>query len=156
MTTNLAAWSNFHFISCRFCVSGFQVQLSWVPNLGLRKMTVRTSIGTGVFTEVQDLLQAYRFLGRSHFFATAEIMKAVFLSFIKVIYLLYLAVVGFHCCTGFFSSCREWGLLASCGAWASHCGGFSRCRAQALECVGFGSCGSWALEHRLNGCGTLA
>ena len=30
------------------------------------------------------------------------------------------------------SSCREQGLLSSCSAWASHCGGFSCCRAQAL------------------------
>ena len=41
---------------------------------------------------------------------------------------------------GLFCSCGEWGLLSNCGAWASHCGGFS--------------CGSWALEHRLNTCGT--
>ena len=34
-------------------------------------------------------------------------------------------------CTGFFSSCRGWGLLSSSSAWASHCGAFSYCRAQA-------------------------
>ena len=28
-------------------------------------------------------------------------------------------------------SCGEQGLLSSCSAWASHCGGFSCCRAQA-------------------------
>ena len=38
---------------------------------------------------------------------------------------LFLAVLGLHCCTGFFSSCGEPGLLCSCGPWASHCGGFS-------------------------------
>ena len=37
---------------------------------------------------------------------------------------------------GVFSSCSEQGLLSSCGAWTSHCGGFSHCRAQALWCVG--------------------
>ena len=33
---------------------------------------------------------------------------------------------------GLFSSFREQGLLSSCGAWASHCGGFSCCGAQTL------------------------
>ena len=36
-----------------------------------------------------------------------------------------------------FSSCGEWGLLSSRGAWASHCSGFSRCRAWTL-----GTCAS--------------
>ena len=36
---------------------------------------------------------------------------------------------------GLFSSCRQWGLLSSCGVWASHCGGFSCCRVQVLGCV---------------------
>ena len=31
-----------------------------------------------------------------------------------------------------FSSSGEWGLLSSCGALASHCGGFSCCRAWTL------------------------
>ena len=52
---------------------------------------------------------------------------------------------------GFFSSCGEWGLLlqygewgllSSCGARASHCGGFSCCRAWAFELAGFSS--AWA------------
>ena len=34
------------------------------------------------------------------------------------------------------SRCREWGLLSSCRAQASHCGGFSCCRAQALRTPG--------------------
>ena len=37
---------------------------------------------------------------------------------------LFLAVLGLHCCMQSFSSCGEWGLLFSYGAWASHCGGF--------------------------------
>ena len=39
-----------------------------------------------------------------------------------------------------FASCREQGLLFSCGVRASHCSGFSYCGAQALE-------------HRLSNCG---
>ena len=35
-------------------------------------------------------------------------------------------------CVQAFSSCSEWWLLSSCGAWASHCSGFSFCGAQAL------------------------
>ena len=31
--------------------------------------------------------------------------------------------------------CSEWDLLSSCGAWASHCSGFS-CEAQALGHAG--------------------
>ena len=42
-----------------------------------------------------------------------------------------------------FSSCGEWGLLSSCAAQASYCGGFSCCRAQTLK-HGLGSCGAWA------------
>ena len=38
---------------------------------------------------------------------------------------------------GLFYSCRQRGLLSSCGAGAPHCDGFS-------------CCGAWALEHRLN------
>ena len=41
--------------------------------------------------------------------------------------------------SGLFYSWGEQGLLSSCGAQASHCGGFSCGRA-------------WALEHRLSSC----
>ena len=33
--------------------------------------------------------------------------------------LIYLAVLGLHCCMD-FSSCTEWGLLSSCDARVSH------------------------------------
>ena len=48
-----------------------------------------------------------------------------------------------------FSSFGKRGLLSSCGAWPSHCCGFSCYRAQALGPACFSSCGSQALEHRL-------
>ena len=44
-----------------------------------------------------------------------------------------LAALGLCCCRRAFSSCRERGLLSSCGARASHCSGFSCCRTWALE-----------------------
>ena len=64
---------------------------------------------------------------------------------------------------GLFSSCSKRGLLFSCGAQASHCGGFYSCQAWALGCMGFTLwpvdsvvAVSGLLEHRLNSCGTQA
>ena len=37
---------------------------------------------------------------------------------------IFLVALGLHCCMQSFSSCGEWGLLSSNGAWASRCGGF--------------------------------
>ena len=55
------------------------------------------------------------------------------------------------------------GATLRCGAWASHCGGFSCCGAQALDARasvvvarGLSSCGSQALECRLSSCGARA
>ena len=62
-----------------------------------------------------------------------------------------------------FSSCRELGLLSSCGVQASHCGGFLCFRVQALGRAahvllarGLSSGSSPALAHRLNSCGSRA
>ena len=58
-----------------------------------------------------------------------------------------------------FSSNSEQGLLSSCGAWTSHCHGFSCCRAQALEWASvvvagrLSSCDSLTLKHIYNSCG---
>ena len=64
--------------------------------------------------------------------------------------------------TGFLQLWQA-GATLRCGAWASHCGGFSCCRAQALGmrasvvvARGLSSCGSWALECRPSSCGTRA
>ena len=80
----------------------------------------------------------------------------------KFIYL-FLAALGLRCCTWAFSSCGERGLLFRCGAWASHCSGFSCGGARALVvwasvvvALELSSCGLWALEHRLSSCGTRA
>ena len=62
-------------------------------------------------------------------------------------YLFWLRWV-FICYTQASFSCEEWDLLSSCGAWASHCGGFSCCRAWTLGHTGFSS--SQDLEHRLS------
>ena len=70
---------------------------------------------------------------------------------------LFLTVLDLCCCTLVLSSCREWELLSSCGAWAFHCDGFSCCRAQTLGSQAsvavvyrFSSCSSQSLEHRLS------
>ena len=60
--------------------------------------------------------------------------------FFKIFYLLFIyghaGSLLLH--TGFLYLQRwsEQGQLAGCGAWASHCGGFSCCGARALELVG--------------------
>ena len=55
------------------------------------------------------------------------------------------------------------GAILPCGAWASHCSGFSCCGAQALGlrasvvvARGLSCCGLWALECRLSSCGAWA
>ena len=53
-----------------------------------------------------------------------------------------LAVLGLPCCTGFFFSCGEQGLLSTCNGRACHCGGFSCCTipvlGHTLKSCGFG------------------
>ena len=51
-------------------------------------------------------------------------MRMLFL-FIFKFFIYFLAALGLCCCTWAFSSCSEHRLLSVCGAWASHCGGFS-------------------------------
>ena len=68
------------------------------------------------------------------------------------------------CCVRAFSTCSRWGLLSSCGTWASHHGGFSYCRTQVLGAWAsvvaaheLSSCGSQALQHSgFSSCGAQA
>ena len=81
----------------------------------------------------------------------------------KFIYLFIFGCVGsLLLCTGFLQLWRA-GATLRCGAWASHCGGFSCCRAWAqgawvsvVVARGLSSCGSRALEHRLSSCSARA
>ena len=67
--------------------------------------------------------------------------------FLKIFIYLFSAVLDLRfSCTGSLR-CGEWGLLCSCGVWASHFSGSSCCRAQTLGYTSFISHGSWALEH---------
>ena len=100
--------------------------------------------------------------------------------FFKINLFTYLFIYTFGCVGSLllhvgFLQLRRAGAALCCGAWASHCGGFSCCRARALgawaSVVGacrlqsagsvvvahcLSSCGSQALEHRLSSCGTRA
>ena len=71
-----------------------------------------------------------------------------------VLFFKFLVALGLCCCARAFSTCSRWGLLSSCGTWASHHGGFSNCRTQVLGAWASvvaahepSSCGSQALEH---------
>ena len=80
--------------------------------------------------------------------------KVVFKCLFLFIYLLIFGYTGSSLLHRLFSRLGEQGLLSSCGARASHCGGFS-CGAQALGFLAFSSCSSRAPEHRLSSCGAL-
>ena len=58
---------------------------------------------------------------------------------------LFLTALGLRCCTQAFSSCSKRGLLFRCGAWASHCGGFS-----LLWSMGCRHTGSVVVAHGLS------
>ena len=60
-------------------------------------------------------------------------------------------MLGLHCGLCTFSSCSERELLSSCGAWDSHCGGFSCCGAWAPGHVDFSSCGVWVQKLPITG-----
>ena len=84
---------------------------------------------------------------------TIYICVSILFFFFLSIYL-FLAALGLHCCTRASSSC---------GAQASHCGGFSCCGARALGAWasvvatrGLSSCGSRAPERRLSSRGIRA
>ena len=100
-------------------------------------------------------LLALESIVNEHFFSV--------LSIVLFIYCLFLAMLFLCCCMQAFSSCGEWEVLSSCGAQASHCGGFCYCRARALgmraltvAACGLSSYSSRALESELSSCDTRA
>ena len=48
------------------------------------------------------------------------------------LFILFLAALGLCCCVWIFLYLRQVWATLCCGAWASHCGGFSCCGAWAL------------------------
>ena len=76
---------------------------------------------------------------------------------------LFLAVLDLRSCSGFSLVAESGELLSSCGARASHCGGFICHGARALGtwasvvvACGLSRSGSQALEHRLSSRGAQA
>ena len=74
----------------------------------------------------------------------------IHISFIFFAFLFFLKFLFIFDCAGsplphrLSSSCREWGPLSSCGAWASRWDAFSCCGARALGWADASSRGSWA------------
>ena len=88
-----------------------------------------------------------------------------FIYIYKFIYLFIfiLGCVGSLLLRAGFLQLQRAGATLRCGAWASHCGGFSCCGTPALGswasvvlARGLSSCGSQALERRLSSCGSRA
>ena len=69
---------------------------------------------------------------------------------------LFMAMLGLHCCTGFFSCCYEGG-YSSYGALASHCSGFSGCnhRLQARGLHQVQHMDSEAMTHQFQSTGSV-
>ena len=62
---------------------------------------------------------------------------------------LFISLLFMFGCVGSLLLCAGFSLVAasrgySCGARASHCGGFSCCWSMGSRCAGFSSCGTWA------------
>ena len=71
----------------------------------------------------------------------------------KIILFTYFWLCGSSCCVGFFSSR---GATLHCGAWASHCGGFSCYRTWTLGHTDFSSCSTGVQWSTCSvACGTL-
>ena len=82
--------------------------------------------------------------------------------FLKNLFYLFSGCVGSSLLHAGFLQLRRAGATLGCGAWASHCGGFScgllalGARASVVVACGLSSCGLWALECRLSSCDTRA
>ena len=102
----------------------------------------RTIFLSNLVTVHQDLEEQCQKVSDDHSVHT-EISFQLKLKFLEVflnVFILFLAALHLLCCARAFSRWGKWG-DSSCGAQASHCGGFSCRRAQALGLKGFSSCG---------------
>ena len=66
-------------------------------------------------------------------------------------FLIFVAVLGLHCCTGFSLVLQSRRPHSGCGAQASCCRGFSCCSAQALGHSGFSGCSAWTRQLQFPG-----
>ena len=83
----------------------------------------------------------------------SPLSHSLFLPFFLKIYSVSFWGLGSSLLLVLFSSWGERRLFSSCGAWASHGGGFPCCGAKALGYMSFSSFTSQDLEHRLSSCG---
>ena len=116
-------------------------QFSGVPSLGRGKGTKEEAGISLLGLSEQSVTDSVACTTESHFIL------------LKNIFLIHFGCTGCLLLHRLFSSCGEWQLLSSCGAQASHCGGFSCCRARVLGHTVYNSFSSQVLEHRLNSCG---
>ena len=96
-------------------------------------------------------------------FSVFSLFSRTFFFFNKFILFIYFWLCGVFVAARGLSLVWRAGAALRCGAWASHCGGFSCCGARALGAWAsvvaarrLSSCGSRALEHRLSSCGAWA
>ena len=89
--------------------------------------------------------------------------KFIYLKNKFIYFILFLAVLGLHCCVQAFLWLWRVEATLHCSVQAFHCGGFSCCGAQGLGARAsvvvahrLSSCGSQALECRLSSCGARA
>ena len=140
--------------------SSFQVLTGRFPNT--RGSEVLFHLETFGELETRDwrVLRAQRpvsMAGKAPLFQAGWLLFLFCFSFLITLFIYFWLSRVFWLC-GLFSSSSEQGLLSSCAAWASHCGGFSCCRAQASVAAGheLNSCSSQALKQRLGSCGLAA
>ena len=104
-----------------------EMACAWVRVMG------RESVGTGIAGSCNIPVAMGLERAREGLQAFGRQRKDVIWSDIYVIYYLNIFLnFGLHCCMGAFLSCSRWGFHSSCGAWASHCCGFSCCTAWTL------------------------
>ena len=121
----------------------------WVTVQGVTESrTRRSNQATAVFSLYTTLISVCIVLNYSYMFK-CELFNALFFKkFFFDLLIFFVAVWA-------FSSCSEQGLLSSCGAWASHCGGFTCCGARALGYSGFGSCSSVVVASQFYSTGSI-
>ena len=133
-------------------------QISLCYTVGFHQLSILYTVLTVYMCESQclscshplsPLLSIYLFFNLCFYFCFANMF--IFTTFLTSTYvfiydiyfsdsvflhlLIFLAVLGLHCCGGS-------PLVAVMGV--THCSGFSCCRAQASVCVGFSVCSMWA------------
>ena len=126
--------------------SFFQDIYPWVKLVNHMVVLFLIFWGTSILFSIVDV-PMYIFTNRVQGFPFVLILQLIFFRFMY-----FWTMLGLCYCAQAFSSCGERGQLSSCGAWASHCCGFSCCRAQAPG----HAVSSVVAVHGLSSCGRQA